>query len=90
MYKLEFWEKSLKQAKKLSKDKHIKERLTKRFNNLEVQGPKAGKILSHNLYEIKQKSPSLRIYFTVQKSNILIIWIELKKLKKNNLNLFHI
>ena len=66
-YSIIFDEVILKQLKKLGKDEHTKEILTKVLNKIEELGPNAGKILDPRLklYEIKRKHPPLRLYYKI-------------------------
>ena len=64
-FTLVFDEIMLTQLKKLGEDTHTRKRLTKFLDKLEQIGPRAGKLLDSKLfiYEIKAKSPPLRLYF---------------------------
>ena len=64
-YNLVFDEIILKQLKDLSKNKGLKEIISKILDKIEELGPNAGNLLDSKLhiYEIKRKSPPIRLYF---------------------------
>lgn len=64
-YKLVFDDVILKQLKQAGKNLQLRNLLSKIFDRLEEQGPSFGKLLDSHLfiYEIKLKSPPLRLYY---------------------------
>lgn len=64
-YKLIFDDVIIKQLKKIAKNNHVKNIITKMLDRLELLGPLAGKLLDSKLfiYEIKNKHPPIRLYF---------------------------
>ena len=64
-YKLVFDKVILKQLKNLSKNKDLKEIISKILDKIEEDGPEAGNIIDPKLhiYEVKRKSPPIRLYF---------------------------
>ncbi|HLC85932.1 MAG TPA: hypothetical protein VJG30_01440 [Candidatus Nanoarchaeia archaeon] len=81
-YDLIFDELMIKQLKKAGKNNHIKQILTKILDKLELLGPNAGKLLDSKLfiYEIKNKHPSIRLYFkhNISNNQIYIFEYEMK------------
>tara|TARA_Y100000310_G_C20621290_1_gene783437 strand:+ start:1188 stop:1517 length:330 start_codon:yes stop_codon:yes gene_type:complete len=61
---------------------NCREIIKKWFDELEVKGPSAGKLIDNHvwLYEMKNKHPPLRLYYYHQKSTekIIIFEIEMK------------
>ncbi|MBI2670754.1 hypothetical protein HYX18_02150 [Candidatus Woesearchaeota archaeon] len=55
----------VRQLNKASKNKFIKDILTKMLDKIELLGPNAGDLLDSRLfiYEIKSKNPPIRLYF---------------------------
>lgn len=84
-YKLIFGKSILKKLKKIENKSDIKNLVSKMLNKIENKGPSAGKLLDPviNLYEIKSKSPPLRLYFQIifKRKNAEIIDFEMKKSK---------
>ena len=84
MFKLIFDKVMSKQI--LSSDKVIKKRLSTLFDKLELQGPRAGKLLDPKLglYELKCINHSIRVYFCYKKDleEIHVFFFEMKKSKK--------
>ena len=64
-YTLVFDDIIIKQLKKVAKNQHIKNILTKMLDKLEYSGADAGDLLDSQLfiYEIKNKHPPIRLYF---------------------------
>ncbi|MBI2653753.1 hypothetical protein HYX02_02975 [Candidatus Woesearchaeota archaeon] len=64
-YTLVFDDVIIKQLKKVAKNQHIKNILTKMLDKLEYSGADAGDLLDSQLfiYEIKNKHPPIRLYF---------------------------
>src|SRR3989344_3278254 len=91
-YNLVFDEIILKQLKDLSKNKGLKEIISKILDKIEELGPNAGNLLDSKLhiYEIKRKSPPIRLYFkhNLTTEEIYIFKYEMKnfnkKKKRNN------
>lgn len=81
MFEINFDKKALKQIRKLSKDKMTRELIKSKLDFLEIKGPNCGKLLDSklNLFELKSKLPSLRIYFYVRDYEITIIETHIKK-----------
>ncbi len=71
-----------KQLKKVAKNQHIKEILTKMLDKLENLGADAGNLLDSQLfiYEVKLKHPPIRLYFKHSKSTneIYVFEFEMK------------
>ncbi len=55
----------LGQLKKLGKNRELRNRISKMLDKIEELGPRAGKLLDAKLsiYEVKSKSPPIRLYF---------------------------
>ncbi|MBI2671734.1 hypothetical protein HYX16_02260 [Candidatus Woesearchaeota archaeon] len=83
-FTLVFDEVILKQLKQV--DNNIKKVLSKMFDELEIKGPNAGKLLDSHLfiYEIKNKHPPIRLYFKYKLMNneIYVFEFEMKTSKK--------
>jgi len=64
-YILVFDEVIVRQLRKLSTNKHLKDIITNILDRLEEHGPMAGKILDSRfqIYEIKLKHPPIRLYY---------------------------
>ncbi len=81
-YVLVFDKKIIKQLKKT--DENNKIILSKKFDKLENLGPKAGKLIDSrfHIYQIKLKSPPLRLYYTYEARarKIKVFEFEMKKL----------
>ena len=81
-FKLVFDEVMIKQLKKVSKNNEIKTLLSKILNKIEELGPRAGKLIDAQLhiYEIKVKSPPIRLYYkhNFQTNEIYIFEYEMK------------
>lgn len=77
-----FDELMLKQLKAAGKNQSIKGILSKMLDKIETLGPKAGKIIDSQLfiYEIKNKSPPIRLYFKPARegNQIYVFQYELK------------
>ncbi|MFW6286184.1 MAG: hypothetical protein ACOC16_03615 [Nanoarchaeota archaeon] len=86
-YELVFDKVIFKQLKKLNKNNQIKSIISKMFDNLESNGGTIGKLLNNQLmlFELKNKRPSIRLYYKIMVNNIeiYILEYELKKNKKN-------
>ena len=69
-YTLVFDEVILNQLKKLEKDKHTKEIVSKILDKIEEYGPNAGRLLDSRLkiYEVKRKHPPIRLYYKIIES----------------------
>lgn len=65
MYRIVLDEVILKQLQKAGKNKHIRDILSRLFDKIEELGPRAGKLIDSRLfiYEIKLKSPPIRLYY---------------------------
>jgi len=83
-YKLIFDAVILKQLNKISSKKDLKKIVSKLLNKLESKEPQSGKLLDNKLklYELKHKSPSIKIYFKLLKNDIEILVFEFE-IKKN-------
>lgn len=81
-YTLIFDDVIIKQLKKVAKNQHIKEILTKMLDKLEYSGTDAGDLLDSHLfiYEIKSKHPPIRLYFkhNKQTNEIYVFEFEMK------------
>ena len=69
----------LKQLKEVAqKDQKIKEILSKIFDKIEEKGDLAGKLIDSRLhiYEMKNKSPPIRLYFKPIKDTMFIFLFE--------------
>jgi mRNA-degrading endonuclease RelE of RelBE toxin-antitoxin system len=64
-FQIIFDEVMLNQLKKLGKNQELRNRISKMLDKIEELGPRAGKPLDMrlNIYEIKGKRPSIRLYF---------------------------
>jgi len=64
-FQIIFDEVMLNQLKKLGKNQELRDRISKMLDKIEELGPRAGKPLDLrlNIYEIKGKRPSIRLYF---------------------------
>ncbi len=64
-FKLIFDGVMVKQLKKVSKNNAIKNILSRIFDKIEELGPRAGRLIDSQLhiYEIKMKSPPIRLYY---------------------------
>ena len=62
---LVFDEVMLNQLKKLGSDINLRTILSKMFDKMELLGPRAGNLIDSKLflYEIKSKSPPIRLYY---------------------------
>ncbi|MDP3728244.1 MAG: hypothetical protein Q8R18_02200 [bacterium] len=85
-YALVFDEVILKQLKQAAKNNQIKVILKKILDRIEKEGPNAGKLVDSQLflYEIKLKTPPLRLYFrhSLSKSEMYIFEYEIKSSEK--------
>lgn len=81
MFEINFDKRALKQIKKLSKNKNTKKIIKEKLNIIEKHGTKYSKLLDNkiNLYEMKNKNPSLRIYYFLKGELIIIVEIHFKK-----------
>ena len=81
-YQIIFDEIILNQLKKLGEKEKIRTILSKMFDKIEMLGPRAGKLVDSQLfiYEIKSKSPPIRLYFNHKRdsNNIYVFEYELK------------
>ena len=81
-YALIFDEVMVTQLKKVAKNQHIKNILTKMLDKLENFGPNAGELLDSQLfiYEAKNKHPPIRLYFkhNKQTDEIYVFEFEMK------------
>jgi mRNA-degrading endonuclease RelE of RelBE toxin-antitoxin system len=88
-YELVFDKVIFKQLKKLNKNNQIKSIISKMFDNLESNGGTIGKMLNNQLmlFELKNKRPSIRLYYKIMANNIeiYILEYELKKNKKKQI-----
>ena len=66
-YNLVFDEVMLNQLKKLEKDAHTKEIISKILDKIEELGPNAGSLIDSRLkiYEVKRKHPPIRLYYKI-------------------------
>ena len=66
-YELVFDEVILKQLKKLERDAHTKEIVSKILDKIEESGPNAGNLIDPRLriYEVKRKHPPIRLYYKI-------------------------
>jgi len=64
-YVLVFDDVIVRQLRKLSTNKHLRDILTNILDRLEEYGPNAGKILDSRfqIYEVKLKHPPIRLYY---------------------------
>lgn len=69
-FQIIFDEVMLNQLKKLGKNQELRDRISKMLDKIEALGPRAGKPLDLklNIYEIKSKRPSIRLYFKYVKN----------------------
>ncbi len=76
----------LKQLKQAGKNQHIRNILSNVFDKIEEFGPRAGKLIDTKLfiYEIKLKSPPLRLYYRHNKytNEIYLFEYEMKTSEK--------
>ncbi len=81
-YQLVFDEVIIKQLQKAATDQQLKSILTDMLNELEFNGPNAGKLIDSHLfiYEIKCKHPPIRLYFKhkIQTGEIYVFEYEMK------------
>jgi mRNA-degrading endonuclease RelE of RelBE toxin-antitoxin system len=81
-FKLVFDEGMIKQLRKASNNNAIKKLLSKILNKIEELGPRAGKLIDAQLhiYEIKVKSPPIRLYYkyNLQTNEIYVFEYEMK------------
>ncbi len=75
----------LKQLKKSSKNKLIKNILSKIFDKIEELGPRAGKLIDSKLQIYEIKNPAIRLYYkyNFQTNEIYIFKYEMKTSKEN-------
>ncbi len=85
-YKLIFDDVIIKQLKKIAKNNHVKNIITKMLDRLELLGPLTGKLLDSKLfiYEIKNKHPPIRLYFKHNENtnDIYVFEFEMKTSEK--------
>jgi len=85
-FKLVFDEVILHQLKKASKDNSLKVLLSKILDKIEELGPRAGNLLDSQLhiYEVKMKSPPIRLYYkhNLSTNEIYIFEYEMKTSEK--------
>jgi len=88
-YKLIFDEVILKQLKKLEKDFHTKEIISKILDKIEELGPYAGKLIDSRLYlfEVKRKKPPIRLYYKIveEKKEAYVFEYEMKTSTKKQI-----
>jgi len=76
----------IKHLKRLSKNKHVKDIISKMLDKIEEDGPKAGELLDSKLhiYEIKNKKPPIRLYFShnILTNDIKVFEYEMKTNEK--------
>jgi len=79
-YELVFDNVMIKQLKQAAKNNHVKKILTKMLDKLELAGPYVGKLLDSklHLYEIKNKSPPIRLYYRHKENEIYVFEFEMK------------
>ena len=86
VYQTIFSDEMVKQFRKLSRNNDVKRLLSKMLDLLEERGPTAGNLLDSrlHLYELKQGSPSLRLYYRPREgtNKIDVFEYEIKKRKK--------
>ncbi len=72
----------LEQLKKLEKDAHTKEIISKILDKIEELGPNAGNLIDPRLkiYEVKRKHPPIRLYYKIveEKKEAYIFEYEMK------------
>ncbi|MFA6461197.1 MAG: hypothetical protein WCV90_02935 [Candidatus Woesearchaeota archaeon] len=92
-YPLVFDEVMIEQLQKAAKNQQIKLILQKMLNKLEIGGPNTGKLLDSKLfiYEIKNKHPSIRLYFKhlIQTNEIYVFEFELKTSEEKQQSTIH-
>lgn len=86
VFELVFDDVILKQLKQAAKNKHIEAILTTMMDKIEEEGPAAGQLLDSHLflYEMKSKSPPIRLYFKHKKetNEMYILAYEMKTNEK--------
>ena len=77
-YTLIFYDIMLKQLKQAGKNQQIRNILSKILDKIEELGPRAGNLLDSRLfiYEIKLKSPPIRLYYRHNKNTDKIYLFE--------------
>lgn len=87
MYKIIFDRVIVEQLRELARNRHLKQRINKLFDRLELKGPDAGKLIDFKLhiYDLKTKKPAIRIYYTYtsEKDEINVFEFHLKKGRGN-------
>jgi len=70
-YELVFDKEMIRQLQELARNKGIKDILVKMLDKIEVMGPRAGKLLDvrMGIYEVKAKSPPIRLYYRYIRGN---------------------
>ncbi len=85
-HKLIFDEVMIKQLKKAARNKAIKDILSKMLDKIEEKGHEAGELLDSKLfiYELKNKTPPIRLYFKHNKNtdDIYVFEFEMKTSKE--------
>ena len=85
-YRLIFDDIILKQLKQAANNKQIKEILSKILDKIEELGPNAGNLIDSHLflYEIKLKSPPIRLYYKHNRltDEIYVFMYEMKTSEK--------
>ncbi|MEK6826656.1 MAG: hypothetical protein AABX90_03435 [Nanoarchaeota archaeon] len=85
-YTLIFDDIILKQLKQAGKNQQIRTILSKIFDKIEELGPRAGDLVDSQLfiYEVKLKSPPIRLYYRYNKNTdeIFLFEYEMKTSKK--------
>lgn len=81
-YPLVFDDIMIKQLQKAAKNQQLKVILKSMLDELELKGPATGKLLDSHLfiYEIKNKSPPIRLYFkhNIKTNEIYVFEFEMK------------
>lgn len=92
-YTLVFDEVILKQLKKLERDTHTKEIISKILDKIEEMGPDAGKLIDPRLkiYEVKRKQPPIRLYYKIleERKEAYIFEYEMKTSKEKQQDTIH-
>lgn len=80
-----FDDKGIKRLRKLSKNESLKSIIKKMLDKAEIAGSSVAKLIDNKfqLYELKSKSPSIRIYFQFDKpaNKLNFLDVEIKKSK---------
>ncbi len=85
-YELVFDDIIIKQLQKAAKNKAVKEIVSRMLSQIELAGPNAGKLIDSqlHLYEMKSKTPPIRLYFKhkLDKNEIYVLEFEMKNSEK--------